>query len=459
MTPWYETAEFYHIYPIGLTGAPRENKGEEVVHRFGELTDRWLPHIAELGCRGIYIGPLFESTTHGYDTKDYKTVDRRLGDNEDFKDFVSKAHGLGIKVVVDGVFNHTGREFFAFTDIQKNREGSRYCGWYKGIWFGGNTCYNDGFSYEAWRNCFELVNLNLQNQEVRDYLLDVIEGWIEEFDIDGIRLDCADCLDFGFMEQMRSRTQAKKQDFWLMGEVIHGDYGRYIQDGQHLLHSVTNYELHKGLYSGHNDHNYFEIAHTIRREFDANGGIYKGMKLYSFVDNHDVDRIASKLNDKENLYSVYTLLYMLPGIPSIYYGSEFGIEGKKQGGNDDPLRPALNLEETEKEAPVPGLVLWIRELSGIRKEHPVCVSGSYQELLLTNRQYAFARVGDGDSVITAVNNDDQEAVISIRLPDSWMKYQDAVTKEEAKIVNGQLQTELGAHGCRIFVRQKETAEE
>ena len=141
----------------------------------------------------IYIGPLFESTTHGYDTKDYKQVDRRLGDNADFAAYVKKAHELGIKVVVDGVFNHTGREFFAFRDIQEKREQSPYCGWYKGIWFGGNTCYNDGFSYEAWRNCFELVNLNLQNQQVRDYLLDVIDFWIDEFDINGIRLDCADC--------------------------------------------------------------------------------------------------------------------------------------------------------------------------------------------------------------------------------------------------------------------------
>mgnify|MGYP000314966922 FL=1 len=229
MAPWYEEAEFYHIYPIGLTGAPRKNESEETVHRFSTL-EQWLPHIADLGCTAIYIGPLFESTTHGYDTKDYKQVDRRLGDNADFAAYVKKAHELGIKVVVDGVFNHTGREFFAFRDIQEKREQSPYCGWYKGIWFGGNTCYNDGFSYEAWRNCFELVNLNLQNQQVRDYLLDVIDFWIDEFDIDGIRLDCADCLDFGFMEQMRARTSAKKQDFWLMGEVIHGDYARYIGD-------------------------------------------------------------------------------------------------------------------------------------------------------------------------------------------------------------------------------------
>ena len=453
MAAWYEEAEFYHIYPIGLTGAPRKNEGGEVVHRFPMLTEEWLPHIAELGCRGIYIGPLFESTTHGYDTKDYKTVDRGLGDNQDFKAFVRRAHELGIKVVVDGVFNHTGREFFAFTDIQKNRENSRYCGWYKGIWFGGNTHYNDGFSYEAWRNCFELVNLNLQNQEVRDYLLEVIEGWIDEFDIDGVRLDCADCLDFGFMEQMRDRTQARKMDFWLMGEVIHGDYGRYIQDGQRLLHSVTNYELHKGLYSGHNDHNYFEIAHTIRREFDANGGIYKGMKLYSFVDNHDVDRIASKLNVKANLIPIHALLYMLPGIPSIYYGSEFGIEGRKEGGNDDPLRPALELKKLKEEAPFPELEVWIKELSRIRKEHPACVNGAYQELMLTNRQYAFARTGDGDAVIVVVNNDEQEAGVSVRVPDASVSYQDAVTGEAAESVNGQIQVKLPANGCRIIVKE------
>ena len=124
MAPWYEEAEFYHIYPIGLTGAPRKNESEETVHRFSTL-EQWLPHIADLGCTAIYIGPLFESTTHGYDTKDYKQVDRRLGDNADFAAYVKKAHELGIKVVVDGVFNHTGREFFAFRDIQEKENSPR----------------------------------------------------------------------------------------------------------------------------------------------------------------------------------------------------------------------------------------------------------------------------------------------------------------------------------------------
>ena len=403
MGKWYESAVFYHMYPLGMLGAPKYNDGGEVVHRLPELLP-WADHVGELGCTAVYIGPLFESTSHGYDTRDYKSVDRRLGDNEDFKRFVDHCHEKGIRVVVDGVFNHTGREFHAFRDIQKNRERSPYCGWYQELSFQGDTCYHDGFWYKAWRNCFELANLNLRDGQVREYLFDVVRFWIREFGIDGIRLDCADCLDFDFMRDLRKVTDAEKEDFWLMGEVIHGDYSRWTGEG--LLHSVTNYELHKGLYSGHNDHNYFEIAHTIRRQFDAAGGIYKGRRLYSFVDNHDVDRIASKLNVKEHLPLVWMLLYTLPGIPSIYYGSEWGIEGRKEGANDDPLRPALNLEELQAEALVKELPGLLRKLGQLKKESTCLTDGVYRELYLRNRQYAFARILDGSAVIVAVNCDD-----------------------------------------------------
>lgn len=447
MGRWFEEAVFYHMYPIGMTGAPRRNDQTEVTHRFPALLE-WLPHIASLGCTAIYIGPLFESTSHGYDTRDYKLVDRRLGDNEDFKQFVNKAHELGIKVVVDGVFNHTGREFFAFQDIQRNRESSPYCCWYKGINFGWNSPYNDGFGYEAWRNCFELANLNLWEPQVRNYLLDVIGFWIDEFDIDGIRLDCADCLEFSFMEDMRRFTNEKKADFWLMGEVIHGDYSRYVKP--HLLDSVTNYELHKGLFSGHNDHNFFEIAHTIRREFDQNGGIYRGLKLYSFVDNHDVDRIASKLKTPGHIYPVHTLLFTLPGIPSIYYGSEWGIQGRKEGSNDDPLRPAVDLEEALKDVPDPKLLEWIRTLGKIRKAQPAIADGTYQELLLTNRQYAFARILDGQGVVVAVNNDDKEAELHIRVPLQGKTYKSLIDGKDVQAQDGMLHIRLLPNESQIL---------
>ena len=441
MSFWYDDAIFYHMYPLGMAGAEKRNTLEKTEHRFDELK-KWIPHIEEIGCNAIYIGPLFESSTHGYDTRDYKTVDRRLGDNQDFKEFVQEAHRRDIRVIVDGVFNHTGREFFAFLDIQRNRERSPYCSWYKGIHFGWDTPYHDGFGYEAWRNCFELVNLNLREPAVKQYLFDVIRFWIQEFDIDGIRLDSADCLDFDFMKEMRRMTEAEKQDFWLMGEIIHGDYARWAND--ETLHSVTNYELHKGLYSGHNDHNYFEIAHTIRRQFDENGGIYRGRKLYSFVDNHDVDRIYSKLNEKRHIFPVYALLYTLPGIPSVYYGSEFGIEGRKQGPNDDPLRPQINLDEIKRQNPNEKLTQWIAALGKIRKENTELSRGAYRELLLTNRQYAFARILDGRAVITAVNNDEQDAEMCIPLPFAVKECIELVSGERGKIENGKLCARLKA---------------
>lgn len=401
MNKWYEKGIFYHIYPLGLVGAPKENREASVSDRFGEL-DEWIPHIRSLGCNAIYIGPLFESSTHGYDTRDYRTVDRRLGSNEDFKEFVSLCHDQGIKVVVDGVFNHTGREFFAFADLVKNRENSPYRDWYKGVNFG----WGDPFGYDAWQGHGELPCLNLWNPDVKQYLFDTIRFWIDAFDIDGIRLDCANVLDFGFMKELRCQTSAMKEDFWLMGEVIHGEYSRWV-NGE-MLHSVTNYELHKSIYSGHNDHNYFEIAHNVRRLLTI------APQLYTFVDNHDEDRIASKILNREHLFPIYTILFTLPGIPSIYYGSEWGIEGKRTKTSDDMLRPRLSI--SEKDSLDSELTEYISTLGHIHEENPQLHQGVYKELLLTNRQYAFSRSDDHGAVITAVNNDEKDAVAVIPCP-------------------------------------------
>lgn len=450
MAKWYEEAIFYHIYPLGLLGAPKTHTEEGTVHRLREL-DGWVRHMKECGFTATYIGPLFESTSHGYDTKDYKQVDSRLGDNEDLKHFVKLCHENGIRVVVDGVFNHTGREFFAFQDIQKNRENSPYRYWYQDVSFEGNTHYNDGFYYKAWHNCFELANLNLWDRGVKDYLLDVVRFWIDEFDIDGIRLDCADCLQFDFMKELRWVTSQKKEDFWLMGEVIHGDYARWVNP--ETLHSVTNYELWKGLYSGHNDHNYFEIAHTIRRQFDANGGIYRGCRLYSFVENHDVDRIVNKLNEKDFLQSVYTLLYTLPGIPSVYYGGEWGVEGRKEGTCDNGLRPRLVLSEMEERAPIPELKGLLCRLGAVRRENPALADGVYRELMLTNRQYAFARILGDSAVVVAVNNDSNPAHFEINCPVSAGGAREALTDTGAELRDGRIIWEMPAYGSAVFIME------
>ena len=405
MSTWYERGVFYHMYPLGMTGAPRHNDATEVTNRFAELL-QWILHIRTLGCNAIYIGPLFESTSHGYDTRDYKLVDRRLGDNESFKVFVKQCHDSGIRVVVDGVFNHTGREFFAFKDIQEKKWDSPYKDWYKGVNFDWQGPCGDPFGYDAWQGHFELPCLNLFNPAVRSYLFDVIRFWVDEFDIDGIRLDCANVLDFNFMKEMRQETARMKEDFWLMGEVIHGDYSRWVNP--QMLHSVTNYELHKSLYSGFNDHNFFEIAHNVRR-LEA-----IGRQLYTFVDNHDEDRIASKLKLKEHLLPIYLCLFTLPGIPSIYYGGEWGVEGKRTSTSDEALRPAIPISQSDERNCE--LIQFICAVGRIHDENEEFHGGRYQELLLTNRQYAFARHGADSVIITAVNNDGNDVEIDVPVP-------------------------------------------
>ena len=439
---WYNEAIFYHIYPLGLTGAPKQNDYGEPVHRLNTLLP-WVDHIKEIGGSALYIGPLFESVGHGYETTDYKKLDSRLGTNEDLTAFVAYCHEQGIKVIFDGVFNHTGRDFFAFKDIQANRENSQYKDWYCNVNFWGNNEYNDGFSYDNWGGYNLLVKLNQKNPAVVDYICDVIRFWVSEFDVDGIRLDAADVLDFDFMKALRRTANEVKPDFWLMGEVIHGDYSRWV-NGE-TLHSVTNYTLHKALYSGHNDHNYFEIAHTVRRL--QNMGT---LKLYNFVDNHDVERIYTKLTNKAHFAPVHVLLYTLPGVPSIYYGSEFGIEGRKEYGSDDSLRPALNIEDYKDSVKTNPCTALIAALGKVRQAVPALSYGSYDELMLTNRQFAYARDLDGTRVIVSVNNDDAPAGMHLAAG-NCTAYIGALSGEKVSVQDGHINITQPANSGEIWV--------
>ncbi len=444
---WYDEAIFYHIYPLGLTGAPRQNGYETPVSRLQEV-EEWIPHIKEIGCNAIYIGPHFESVGHGYETTDYKKLDSRLGTNEDLKHFVTRCHEEGLRVIFDGVFNHTGRDFFAFQDIKKNRENSRYRDWYCNVNFYGNNEYNDGFSYENWGGYDLLVKLNQHNPEVKDYIADVIRFWVQEFDVDGIRLDAADVLDFGYMEMLRRVAEEVKPEFWLMGEVIHGDYTRWVNEG--TLHSVTNYHLHKALYSGHNDHNYFEIAHTVTRLYEMGGNRPDGLKLYNFVDNHDVERIYTKLTKKEHFTPVHILMYTLPGVPSIYYGSEFGIEGRKENGSDDSLRPSLNVTDYANAVTENPCTALIARLGKIRQENKALSYGDFKQLLLTNRQYAFARNWEGNRILVAVNNDDNDAPMTLPAENA-KEYIGALSGQRVTVTNGNINVTIKKNSGEIWL--------
>ncbi len=413
---WIREAVFYHIYPLGFCGAPRRNLFTgEPVDRLTKVKD-WIPHLLELGVNALYLGPLFESGAHGYDTADYYMVDRRLGDRQALKQLSGELQRNGIRLILDGVFNHVGRDFWAFRDVLEKREASAYIDWFSGLRFDARSPYGDPFTYESWSGHYDLVRLNLRNPAVRDHLFAAIRMWMTEFNLSGLRLDVADCLEPDFIRLLRKFTIGLKSDFWLMGEVIHGDYRRWANP--EMLHSVTNYECYKGLYSSLTDRNYFEIAWSLNRQFGPEG-MYRGIPLYNFADNHDVDRVASSLRDPVNLYPLYLLLFTMPGVPSIYYGSEWGLEAKRTAERDEMLRPELDLSALEATSPQPNLPGDIARLAALRKSLPALRDGGYRQLSVAHEQLAFARMTDQQTVVVLLNAADTAHAMSVPVPEGF----------------------------------------
>ncbi len=408
-TNWINEAMFYHIYPLGFFGCEMENKGgDNASHDILKIID-YIPHLKKLGITALYIGPIFQSATHGYDTTDYTLVDSRLGTNEDFTKVADSLHEAGIKIVLDGVFNHVGRRFWAFEEVRKHREGSPYCEWFSGLRFDMNNSYNDGFHYDSWEGYELLVKLNMQNPDVRNHLLKAVEEWIDAWDIDGIRLDAADCIDLQFFRELKETTTKKKPDFWLMGEITKGEYTRWLQPD--LLDSVTNYALFNGIYNSLNSKNLCDIGFNVNREFNREWGLYKGKLLYNFVDNHDVNRVASLIKDEKDLFNVYSILYTLPGVPSIYYGSEWGIKGNKKDGGDIALRPAVDVDNIPIENQ--DLVDHIGELAKIRSNSNPLKYGDYEQVMIECLHWAFARNCEDGTAVVFVNTDDDSYHFSV----------------------------------------------
>ena len=391
---WAYESVFYQIYPLGFCGAPFENDGV-LTPRIRKVID-WIPHIKNLGANAIYFSPVFESDTHGYNTRDFRKIDVRLGTNEDFADVCQALHKEGIKVVLDGVFNHVGRGFWAFQDVLKKRWDSPYKDWFH-ISFDGNSNYNDGLWYEGWEGNYDLVKLNLCHPDVKQHIFDSIRSWVEEFDIDGLRLDVAYCLDENFVRELRAFCDSLKPDFFLVGEMLHGDYNRLMNDS--MLHSATNYECYKGLFSSFNSMNMFEIIHSLLRQFGPeNWTLYRGKHLLCFVDNHDVSRIASNLTNEQHLPLIYALCFGMPGIPCVYYGSEWGAKANKSEG-DPALRACFD-------APVENdLTAWISKLAAAKKASNALNYGDFRSVVLTNRQCIFERKTDSERVLVAINAD------------------------------------------------------
>ena len=403
---WIHDAVIYNIYPLGFCGAPKQNDFQ-LTYRLDKLYD-FIPHFKKMGVNTIVFNPVFESTKHGYDTIDYCKIDSRLGDNESFKRLCDTLHNNDIRVILDGVFNHVGRDFFAFKDIQERGMGSIYTSWFHNIRFDQQSPYGDNFSYEGWAGFYDLVKLNLQNSDVIEYLLAAVRYWISEFDIDGLRLDAANVMDVNFFKKLKWACKELKPDFWMYGEIVGGDYNRLANS--EMLDSVTNYEIYKGLYSCHNDRNYFEFAHSVDRQC-GDWGMYKNLYLYNFADNHDVTRVASIIRDKRLLKNVYTMLYAMPGVPSVYYGSEFAMEGHKHRDSDDDLRRELNLDALEN--PDYELFEHICKLGRLKHTLEALQVGKYKNELIQLEHMCFSMKSDSQKLYVMLNQSGEPRSIGV----------------------------------------------
>ncbi len=457
MNGWASDAIFYHVYPLGFCGAPRRNDlASAPVSRLGAVTAD-LGRVAALGFNALYLGPLFESLSHGYDPVDWRKVDRRLGDRGDLRRLCDEARRLGMRIVFDAVFNHVGREHPWFLALREGGIDSAAAARFASL-RPGRSPFGDGFEYEGWSGNYDLVKLNLRDMTTKAELIGAALSWIEDYGIDGLRLDTADCLDMDFLAELAAACRARKPGFWLMGEVVVGDYRRWagsddrgsprLGSAAPPLDSVTNYECYKGLWSSQADRNYFEIAWSLKRQFGAEG-IYRGLSLYSFADNHDVDRVASKLADGAQLYPLYCLLFTMPGSPSVYYGSERGARARKEPGSDWPLRPSI--VEALAAGSQPDLEVAIARLAALRASSRALRRGGYREISVSSESLVFAREAEGEQAIVAVNGSSTSVELEARLDGPDGQWKDGLNRDKAyRAQRGSLRFDVPPTWARVL---------
>lgn len=423
MREWTEHAIWWHVYPLGFLGAEPGAlpEGAEPVPRLRRLTS-WLPHLLGLGCNGLALGPVFAAETHGYDTVDHHRVDARLGTEEDLLALVGACREQGVRVLLDGVFNHVGRGFPAFQDVLAHGRGSRYAGWFRIDWDGEGP---DGFTYDTFEGHRHLVTLDHGNPEVADHVADVMTRWLAA-GVDGWRLDAAYAVPLGFWRTVSDRVHAAHPDAWLVGEVLHGDHRRWVQEGG--LDATTQYELWKGIWSSLNDRNLFELQHALDRHADY-AEVFRPL---TFLGNHDVTRLASRLDDPRHVGHALAVLCTVAGTPSIYAGDEEGYEGVKEDreGGDDAVRqpfPATP-EQLDPAGEEPRALN--RELIALRRRNPWLADARTRVLELENTSIAYEAAADGHHLVVLLHVGDEprrfrptgravEVVAGVATDDPW----------------------------------------
>ena len=377
------------MYPLGFVGAfPADQPPDPGEHRLRRLVG-WFDHAIELGASGIALGPVFASRTHGYDTTDHYRLDPRLGDEADFDYVVAEAHRRGLRVLIDGVFNHVGVDFSRYREATNDDASAR--------WFRGSPGRFHTFEGHA-----ELITLNHDNPEVIDYTADVMAHWLGR-GADGWRLDAAYAVPQQFWAATLPKVRERYPDAWFVGELIHGDYAAVVAAAG--FDSATQYELWKAIWSGINDGNFFELDWALQRHNEFLGSFAP----LTFIGNHDVTRIASQLENPDHLAQALVILLTVGGVPSVYAGDEFGFRGVKEEryGGDDAVRPEFGSPPMQLDEF--GARVWAlhQYLIGLRRRHPWLHAASTTALRLENRQYVYATRNGDDVLLVALNIDDQ----------------------------------------------------
>jgi glycosidase len=407
VTSWADHAILWHVYPLGFTGAERAALpgGEPARHRLRQL-EAWLDYAVELGCNGLLLGPVFAAETHGYDTVDHFRIDPRLGDEGDFDALVSAADQRGLRLILDGVFNHVGRGFPAFKAAVAGGPTAPAARWFKRT--------PDGSDYAVFEGHGALVELDHDEPAVLSYVIEVMTHWLGR-GAGGWRLDAAYAVPPGFWAKVVPAVREAFPDAWFLGEMIHGDYAAYAAEAG--LDSITQYEVWKAIWSSLNERNFYELDHALGRHnafldsFDDGTSDHRGLPQ-TFVGNHDVTRLATALNDDRHFGHALAVLCCIGGVPSVYYGDEQGFRGLKEHreGGDDEIRPAFPATPSGL---LPDGWRYYRlhqRLIGFRRRHPWLVRARATQEHLAPSALALRLQGeaDGERALLLLNTGDAE---------------------------------------------------
>jgi glycosidase len=391
---WIEHAIWWHVYPLGFVGAfPADPPPAPDEHRLRRIIE-WLDHAVELGASGIALGPIFDSRTHGYDTTDHYRIDPRLGDEGDFDALVEEAHRRGLRVLLDGVFNHIGTDYPRYRDAVA----------------GGDTAWfrHSGNDFETFEGHGELIAFNHDNPEVVDYTVDVMKHWLRR-GADGWRLDAAYAVPDRFWAQVLPRVREDFGDAWFVGEVIHGDYSGHVKHAG--FDSITQYELWKAIWSSLNDGNFHELDHALKRHNEFLD-VFIPM---TFIGNHDVTRIASKLENTRHLEHALAILLTIGGTPSVYAGDESAYTGIKEErvGGDDAVRPEFTSPLMGVDEHGQDIFRLHQYLIGLRRRYPWLHAARTSAVALANTQYVYQARRDADALLIALNVDEAPMAVSL----------------------------------------------